>query len=239
MTTHQRAACLGPGRHPVEATQEKNAKGRNHQAVVGWADRGQPLSWVELWHFWGSKQPKLPQDWWFMQQEVGWMRIMEECQAVWIPNHHLSKKKHFSGGLPPRNQPGFINAGLTLHGLGKKSTQMFSKSRGVDLLYLWRRGSWKGREKPKFWGVFIQTHREFQASYIRTFWNQSIKARYLALWAAPATSKDATSAAIGGHFTSLADFLHIACMFLDLLKMMMWLMFENGKPTRTGDSILI
>ena len=65
------------------------------------------------------KQPKLPQDWWFMQQEVGWMRIMEECQAVWIPNHHLSKKKHFSGGLPPRNQPGFINAGLTLHGLGK------------------------------------------------------------------------------------------------------------------------
>jgi hypothetical protein len=30
---------------------------------------------------------------------------------------------------------------LTLHGLGKKSTQMFSKSRGVDLLYLWRRGS--------------------------------------------------------------------------------------------------
>jgi hypothetical protein len=72
-----------------------------------------------------------------MQQEVGWMRIMEECQAVWIPNHHLSKKKkHFSGGLPPRNQPGFINAGLTLHGLGKKSTQMFSKSRGVDLLYL-------------------------------------------------------------------------------------------------------
>lgn len=29
------------------------------------------------------------------------------------------KKKHFSGGLPPRNQPGFINAGLTLHGLGK------------------------------------------------------------------------------------------------------------------------
>ena len=48
----------------------------------------------------------------------------------------VKEKKHFSGGLPPRNQPGFINAGLTLHGLGKKSTQMFSKSRGVDLLYL-------------------------------------------------------------------------------------------------------
>jgi|OrbCmetagenome_4_1107370.scaffolds.fasta_scaffold431354_2 hypothetical protein len=39
MTTHQLCMCLGPGRHPVEATQEKNAKGRNHQAVVGWVKR--------------------------------------------------------------------------------------------------------------------------------------------------------------------------------------------------------
>ena len=97
----------------LKPPKKRTPKAATTRQLLG-GSSGQPLSWVELWHFWGSgmspstrsggfqistekgdvKQPKLPQDWWFMQQEVGWMRIMEECQAVWIPNHHLSKKKN-------------------------------------------------------------------------------------------------------------------------------------------------
>ena len=124
------SAYLGPGRHPVEATQEKNAKGRNHQAVVGWVSRGEPLSWVELWHFWGSISNFDRKRWCETAQTAPRLVIYAARSGMDADHGGMSsgldtksslvkEKKHFSGGLPPRNQPGFINAGLTLHGLGK------------------------------------------------------------------------------------------------------------------------